>query len=266
MRGKMRLLAQGEDANARGYIPYWPIGKPIVGLGIGVVLPSEDQRFAVGDHVYSHDFLHQHFVIFPPNSTLQAVKKEQGLPLHGYLNELGLVGRTAYVGYKALVKAKKGETIYVLAGAGGVGSIVCQLAKLDGLKVIASAGSDEKVQYLRDTLGVDAVFNYQSETVASALQKYGPIDIYWDNVGGNSFEAALGNMRPFGRVVVAGWISGYNNEASYGVKNMHYVLYKSISVVGFNVFVLEEDQGDFGIDEVVPKLIRERKVAGQGRR
>lgn len=127
-------------------------------------------------------------------------------------------GKTADFGWKELSLAKKGEVAFVTAGAGPVGQLVIQLAKLDGLKVIASAGSDEKVEYLK-TLGADVAFNYKTSKTAEVLDKEGPINVYWDNVGGETLEAAIDHAAVGARFIECGMISGYNNTGEpYHVK------------------------------------------------
>ncbi|KAJ7715692.1 hypothetical protein B0H16DRAFT_1452672 [Mycena metata] len=123
----------------------------------------------------------------------------------------GFVGLEKFGDAKARNDAAQGETIYVSSGASGVGSMVIQLAKIKGLKVIASAGSDEKVEYMQ-SIGADASFNYKKSDSAlqDELKAHGPIDIYFDNVGGKHLEVALDNMNLNGRVIACGAISEYN--------------------------------------------------------
>jgi len=129
-------------------------------------------------------------------------------------------------------KAKSGGTIFISTAAGSVGSFVVQLAKKAGLKVIGSTGSDEKVAFLK-SLGVDITINYKTDDLASILAKEGPIDIYWDNVGGDHLNIALENMAFGGIVVICGLASGYNSgEGHLPVKDISRVLFKGLSVYG----------------------------------
>lgn len=134
---------------------------------------------------------------------------------------------------------KKGETIFVSAASGAVGSIVGQLAKREGLRVIGSAGSDEKVAFIKNELGFDEAFNYKTESPWTALRKYAPngIDIYYDNVGGETLDAVLENANDFARLVECGMISQYNIKDKndvYGVKNLMNVISKRLTMrVGF---------------------------------
>ncbi|KAG8699408.1 hypothetical protein FRC08_005326, partial [Ceratobasidium sp. 394] len=139
-------------------------------------------------------------------------------------------------------KPKAGETIYVSTGAGPVGSTVAQLTKAAGLKVIASAGSDDKVEYLK-SIGVDVAFNYKRTKISDVLTKEGPIDIYWDNVGGESLDAAIDACKDFARIVVCGAISAYNRETPYGIKNASQILTKRLTIQGFIQYELEAQVG-----------------------
>jgi len=144
-------------------------------------------------------------------------------------------GQTSYYGWKEYAKAKAGETLFVSTAAGPVGSLVVQLAKQDGLKVIASAGSDEKVQFCKD-IGADVAFNYKTMNTAEVLKKEGPIDIYWDNVGGPTLEAAIEHSALYARMIICGFISEYNGEENYGIKTMRNVLTNRISINGLLVW------------------------------
>ncbi|KAJ5146899.1 hypothetical protein N7526_000251 [Penicillium atrosanguineum] len=156
-------------------------------------------------------------------------------------------GLTAYSSLYEIGKPKKGETIFVSAASGAVGQIVGQLAKHEGLKVIGSVGSDDKLEYITKTLGFDGGFNYKTEKPADALARLTPqgIDIYYENVGGEHLEAALDALNNFGRVVVCGLISQYNS-APYPITNIAQVLVKRITMRGFIV-------GDEGMGNVYTK-------------
>ncbi|MFZ1878570.1 MAG: NADP-dependent oxidoreductase, partial [Gaiellaceae bacterium] len=139
-------------------------------------------------------------------------------------------GLTAWYGLVVVGRVQEGETLYVSGAAGAVGSAAVQIAKLKGLRVIGSAGSAEKVEWLR-SLGVEA-FNYRETPAKEALAD--GIDVYFDNVGGDQLEAALSALRPFGRVVACGAISRYNDEApSPGPRNFGFIVTKRLRVEGF---------------------------------
>lgn len=139
-------------------------------------------------------------------------------------------------------KPKKGETIFISAASGAVGSIVGQLAKREGLRVIGSAGSDEKVAYIKKELNFDEAFNYKSIPTDEALKKYAPdgIDIYYDNVGGEALDAALSHGNQNARFVECGMISQYNiadPKDAYPIKNIWAVVPKRYTIrVGYSLF------------------------------
>ena len=137
-------------------------------------------------------------------------------PIQSFLGTFGMTGLTAYVGLLKIGELKDDDTVFVSAASGAVGSIVCQIAKTKGCRVIGSAGSEEKVKWLVDQAGIDYAFNYkQVDDISAELIKVCPdkIDIYFDNVGGKHLEAALDNMKTFGRIVLCGMISQYNSNS-----------------------------------------------------
>ncbi|KAG8917488.1 hypothetical protein FRC01_002427, partial [Tulasnella sp. 417] len=140
--------------------------------------------------------------------------------------------------------------------------VVAQIAKQQGLKVIGSAGSDEKVKYLKEELGLDAAFNYKTEDLEAVLKREGPIDIYWDHVGGKTLETVIENMNPVGRIIICGVIDQYNSKESpgFGIKNFRLVHSRELTITGFWVNPLEKREGAFGFFEEVPKLVKEGKI------
>ena len=142
--------------------------------------------------------------------------------------------------------------VFVSAAAGAVGSVVCQIAKIKGCRVAASCGSDEKVAYLRDQLGVDYAFNYKTESISKALHTGLPdgIDVYFENVGGAHLDAACGQMRPLGRIPVCGMISAYNNKGarSEGVTTLSNMIYNRVTMKGFVVYEFFDQQEKFLAD------------------
>jgi NADPH-dependent curcumin reductase CurA len=148
------------------------------------------------------------------------------------LGVLGMPGLTAWVGLVDIGRVEAGETVYVSGAAGAVGSAAAQIAKLKGLHVVGSAGSAEKVEWLR-SLGIEA-FDYRETDAKDALAD--GIDVYFDNVGGAQLEAALAALRPFGRVVACGAISRYNDERPEpGPRNLFLVVTKRLRLQGFIV-------------------------------
>lgn len=154
-----------------------------------------------------------------------------------YLNTLGINGLTAYFGLMDVGQPKAGETLVVSTAAGAVGSIVAQMGKLLGMRVIGITGSAEKVAYVTNELGADACINYKtSENLIHDLHALCPkgIDVYFDNVGGNQLDAALALINKFGRIVACGAISGYNSKPT-PVSNYGNVIMKSANYQGFIV-------------------------------
>ncbi|KAJ3999475.1 hypothetical protein F5050DRAFT_1737935 [Lentinula boryana] len=210
LRGKMRAPER------QSYTPPFFVGEPLYNFGVGKVVRSENSAFKAGDHVYGVLDFAEYFV--PKDITkLEVIAREPTLPYSVYVGAAGMPGQTSYYGWKEFAKAKAGEVVFVTTAAGPVGSIVVQLAKQDGLKVIASAGTDEKVKFCKE-IGADVAFNYKTTNTTHVLAKEGPIDIYWDNVGGPTLEAAIANTALQARIIICGYISQYNGEEDYGIK------------------------------------------------
>ncbi|EUC54867.1 zinc-binding dehydrogenase [Rhizoctonia solani AG-3 Rhs1AP] len=236
LRGRLR------EAHVKSYLPAFTLGEVIFGLGVVVVLRSEKRELKAGDYLYVLDLPYQHYAVLSSNHPVTPIDN-QGLSLSLFLGVLGMPGKTAYYGLDAIGKPKAGETIYISTGAGPVGATVAQLCKAKGLKVIASAGSDEKVEYMK-SIGVDVPFNYKKEKVADVLAREGPLDIYWDNVGGETLEAAIDACSDQGaRIVACGAISSYNGTR-YGVKNTDLIFAKQLTIQGMFVYPLEAQAAD----------------------
>ncbi|TBU46930.1 alcohol dehydrogenase [Dichomitus squalens] len=211
-------------------------GEPIEGYGVGVVLRTENSALKKGDLVYGlYDF--QEYVIWPglpANGISRVLENKENLPLSAYVGVAGMPGQTAYYGWKEYASPKNGEVAFVTTGAGPIGATVIQFAKAAGLKVIASAGSDEKVAYMK-SIGADVAFNYKTTKTATVLQKEGPINIFWDNVGGETFEAAIEYAATGARFLQCGSVSTYNATEVYPVKNLTKITVKELHIHGFNV-------------------------------
>jgi NADPH-dependent curcumin reductase CurA len=160
-------------------------------------------------------------------------------PIQSFLGTFGMTGLTAYIGLLKIGEVKQNDTVFVSAASGAVGSIVCQIAKINGCHVIGSAGSEEKVKWLIDEGGIDYAFNYkQMNDISVELLKICPngIDIYFDNVGGKHLEAALSNMKTFGKIVLCGMISQYNaNSPIPGPSNLFLAITNRLKLQGFIV-------------------------------
>jgi NADPH-dependent curcumin reductase CurA len=152
---------------------------------------------------------------------------------------MGMPGITAYVGLLDIGQLQEGETVFVSAASGAVGSVVCQIAKIKGCYVVGSAGSEQKVNWLLSDAGIDAAFNYkESGDLAAELARACPngIDVCFENVGGDHLEAAIQHMNNLGRIVVCGMISQYNaTEPVPGPGNLSYVIGRRLTLRGFIV-------------------------------
>ena len=201
---------RGRMSDRKSYVPPFEVGKALEGGAVGEVIESRANEFKVGDIVTSSYGWREAFIAVPKE--LHAVNKAVQ-PLSVYLGTLGMTGMTAWAGL-TMVEVKAGDVIYISGAAGAVGNMAGQLAKLRGCRVIGSAGSEEKVKHLLDKCRFDAAFNYKTGPVLEQLNNAAPdgIDVYFDNVGGESLEAALSGLRAHGRIIACGGISGYNDE------------------------------------------------------
>jgi len=211
------------------------LGKPLDGGAVGDVIESRAPEFRPGDVVTSNFGWREYFVATPEQ--LHSVSREIQ-PLSVYLGTLGMTGMTAWVGLN-LVEVKAGDIVFVSGAAGAVGNVAGQLAKLRGCRVIGSAGSAEKVRFLREECGFDGAFNYKAGPVREQLNREAPdgIDVYFDNVGGETLEAALSALRVHGRIIACGGISGYNegNPRPAGPSNLMNIVAKRLTMKGFIV-------------------------------
>ncbi|KAJ2913881.1 hypothetical protein MD484_g6543, partial [Candolleomyces efflorescens] len=251
MRGRMR------SPEVKSYSPAYPLGQSITGFGVGVVVRSESSEVKVGDHVYGL-LKYQQYDLYKSAEGLSVLDNKYNLPWSYFVGVTGMPGKTAYMAWKEYSSAKAGETVFVSGGAGPVGSFVIQLAKTQGLKVIASAGSEDKVEFIK-SLGADVAFNYKTTNTLETLQAHGPIDIYWDNVGGETLEAALTAANVHARFIECGMISAYNSPTPPPIRNLIMVVAKSISIFGFIVSRLH-DKYEAAFYEEVPKLVSEGKL------
>jgi NADPH-dependent curcumin reductase CurA len=227
MRGRMYDRAS--------YVAPFQIGQPLEGGCVGQVVQVQgDTAFGVGEYVLSRLGWREYFI--SDGKGLTKVDPTYA-PLQAYLGVMGMPGMTAYVGLLDIGKPKAGDTVFVSAAAGAVGSVVCQIARLHGCRVVGSAGSAAKVHWLQEVAGVDAAFNYkQVDSLIAELGRHCPngIDVYFENVGGAHLEAALELMNSFGRLVLCGMISQYNSPTT-GPNNLTYAVRKRLTLQGFIV-------------------------------
>ena len=238
MRGRMN--------DVKSYAPPYELDKPMLGGAVGRVVASAAEGIAVGDHVL-HGLGWREYALV--DAAHAVVLDPDAAPLSAYLGVLGMTGLTAYAGLLRVARMAEGETVFVSGAAGAVGSQVGQIAKLKGAaRVIGSAGSDEKAALLVDEYGFDAAFNYKKGPVAQQLREAAPdgIDVYFDNVGGDHLEAAIGALRVHGRAALCGAIAQYNaTEPPPGPRNLGLLIGKRISLNGFLVGDHQDLQSEF---------------------
>lgn len=221
-------------AQIDSYLPAVKLGAVMRSFGLGEVIASRHPDFQAGDLVSGMTGWQTHLV--SDGRQLTKLPRLPGVPLDAYLGPLGMTGLTAYFGLLEVGQPKAGETLVVSAAAGAVGSVVCQLGKLKGLRVIGIAGQDEKLSWLRE-LGVDAGINYRSQNVARELRRCAPdgVDIYFDNVGGPLLDAVLPQLTIGARVPLCGYISAYAEREVPGIKNLAVLVSKRARIQGFLV-------------------------------
>jgi NADPH-dependent curcumin reductase CurA len=211
---------RGRMSDKKSYIEPYAVGEPMDGPAVGRVLASHAEGFAPGDYVVHVLGWRDHAVL----DAAAAQKVDPNLaPLSAYLGALGVPGLTAYVGVTRFAEIKPGDIVFISGGAGAVGSTAGQIARLKGAaRVIGSAGSDDKVKLLVEEYGFDAAFNYKNGPVAGQLTQMAPdgIDVFFDNVGGEHLEAAIGALRVHARIVLSGMVSQYNDEKVVGPRNL----------------------------------------------
>ena len=228
--------------DVKSYIPPVPIGDVMRAGTIGKVIESNNHpQFEVGDYITGWGGVQQYSV----TDGKGYYKIDPSLaPLPTYISTLGMPGMTAYFGILEVGKIKEGETVLVSGAAGAVGSVVGQIAKIKGCKIVGIAGGPEKCQYLIDELGYDAAIDYKNEDVKKAIKKACPkgIDVYFDNVGGEILDAALSCIRMHARIVICGAISQYNNETAVkGPSNYLSLLVNRATMQGMVVLDYSKD-------------------------
>jgi NADPH-dependent curcumin reductase CurA len=218
------------------YAPGFALGAPMVSRVVARVRESRHPRYQVGDWVWG----------FLPWALRSLVPRGEGLtPIDASLGRpslaisaLGMPGLTAWIGAIELGQPQPGDTVYISSAAGAVGQLAGQFARRAGARVVGSAGSDDKVSYLLEQCGFDAAFNYRSQDLDTALSTHCPkgIDVYFDNVGGRTLEAALRHANVAARFPVCGMISAYNETADAGIRGMQLMVSKRICMTGYIIY------------------------------
>ncbi|WP_340539917.1 NADP-dependent oxidoreductase [Nocardioides sp. GXZ039] len=250
---RLRLRADAPE----GYFAAFPVGQAMDGIfTVGVVEASQADAFPVGSTVWHSYGWRTHAIVAADEVAMNGIANLRVLdaeraPAQAYLGPLGAMGLTAYAGLHVIDALDARGTIWVSAAAGAVGSLVCQIARLTGLRVVASAGTDEKVAWLRDVVGVDAAFNWRERPLGESLGEVAPegLDFYFDGVGGDHLEAALGAMNNGGRLALCGSISEYEGEP-VGPRNLFLATSKNLTLRGYrgsaHLDLLEEMQDRLG--------------------
>ncbi|NML92719.1 NADP-dependent oxidoreductase [Novosphingobium olei] len=229
------------------YLPPVALGAPINGMSLGEVVESNDPAWPVGTLLRTMATWSEYYVIRGDALGLEKVDAAPGVPLQHYMGALGPVGLTAWVGLFEIGKAKLGETVLVSAAAGATGSTVVQLAKAAGCRVIGLAGGPAKAQVVRD-LGADVAIDYRAvDDLAAAIGEAAPdgIDVYFDNVGGETLDAVLPLMRLHGRIAVCGMVSQYNDaDHPHGNRNLWQLVVNRLTMRGFITYDHPEVLGE----------------------
>ncbi|GKZ30623.1 hypothetical protein AbraIFM66950_009770 [Aspergillus brasiliensis] len=275
MRGRMR------PATTKSYSPPYALNEPITAYAVAQVVHSTHAAFTKGEIIYARLPIQEYSILsISPTSTSSSEAGGEawtlenrfdgapspvhkiptplpaGIELSQYVGILGMTGLTAYAGLFEIGQPKAGETVFVSSAAGAVGSIVGQLAKRVGCRVIGSAGGERKRRYVIEELGFDECFDYKVEGAREALARLvggeggTGVDVYFENVGGEQLDAVLEVMNNWGRIVACGMVSQYNlkPEEKYGVKNLYAIVTKRLRMRGFIV----------GDADIGPKYIKER--------
>lgn len=230
------------DAEAKDLQP-WPIGGPLNGPCVGRVIASRNASFKEGDLVESMSGWQDHFLsdgsAFVPYLSADnsiAVREHSNTVPRDYVSLLGMASMTAYAAMVDLAKIQPGETVVVSSGAGAVGSLACQMAKILGARVVSSAGSAEKVRWLKEIAGVDAAFNYRDRDIHLSLAEACPngIDLVLENASPEHLSACFPLMNELKRILIAGFVSIYDSGGTIpALRNFEYVLDRFITVRAF---------------------------------
>jgi NADPH-dependent curcumin reductase CurA len=231
-----------DENGPAGYFPAFGLDTAMDGImTVGEVLESRSARFAPGDTVWHASGWREYAVVAAGTPALNGIGGLTRLdtrlaPAQVYLGPLGGMGLTAYAGLFRVAELRDDDVVWVSAAAGATGSLAAQFAKLNGNRVIGSAGSDAKVAWLLDELGLDAAFDYHDGPVLDLLREAAPdgIDVYFDAVGGDHLQAALAVLRPWGRIAMCGAISEYEStEPQPGPTNLFQAVANNLTLRGF---------------------------------
>lgn len=228
---------------ARSYIEPVKIDDVMRAGGVGKVIQSNNDKFKVGEFVFGYTGIQQ-YVVTNGHGFRVIDTKLASIPL--YLGTLGMTGMTAYFGILEVGKIKEGDAVLISGAAGAVGSVAGQIAKIKNCKVVGIAGGKEKCDYLINELGFDAAIDYKNDDIKAKIKEYFPkgIDVYYDNVGGEILDLALGRLAMHARIVICGAISQYNNTTAVkGPSNYMALLVSRATMQGMVVFDYAKEYG-----------------------
>ncbi len=251
MRGRMN--------DVKSYVPPFQVGAPMDGGAVGKVIESRSPDFREGETVV-------HMMGWREQAAGPAEKFNKVPPIpvadHQWLGNLGLTGATAYFGLLRVAQAKEGDTVFVSAAAGAVGSAVVQIAKARGMTVIGSAGGAEKCRWVSE-LGADAAIDYKSGPLVPQLAQAAPdgIDVYFDNVGGEHLDAAFAVARQNARFAICGMIEDYNKGSNHAFRYIMRIIPTRLMIKGFIYTDHLAEMGDFYRD--MGKWVSEGKVTSR---
>lgn len=227
------------DGKANYFEPI-PLGGPIRGPSVARVITSHLEGFEAGDMIFGLHHWEDYSLSGANTVLLSKLSPEPDIPLSYYSGGLGGSGHTAYVGLHEIGQIQAGETVLISAAAGATGSMATQIAKLRGCKVVGIVGNDNKAKLVTETLGADAAINYKTcGDLSQAINKACPdgVDVYFDNVGGHTLNAALECMNTFGRIIGCGMISDYNDQDNpTPIFNMWKMVEKELTLKGFLLY------------------------------
>ncbi|KAG9293099.1 hypothetical protein G9A89_016461 [Geosiphon pyriformis] len=232
------------DPSIESFMESFEVGHILEGFGVAEVIKSKNEQYKIGNLVSGftgweqYTYLSKSKKSAPMKILKNARENVDKIPLSYYIGVLGATGLSAYGSLKKIGHPKAGETIFVTAASGAVGQVVGQIAKFQGLRVVGSAGEDVKVDYLINELHFHAAFNYKKVDLDKKLTETCPngIDIYFDNVGGETLDIVLMHLNLYARIIACGMISQYNATEEYGIKHLTQIIPKRIRMEGFIVY------------------------------
>ncbi|KAF9309283.1 hypothetical protein BG003_009939 [Podila horticola] len=235
---RLTLDSEGNEATASMRI----LNVPFYGLGVAEVVASGTDKYPVGTLITANTGYEKYTVFENADNPYNLIRvlpehardESTGVGLYNYISALGMPGLTSLAGLKVM-GVEAGKTIFVGSAAGGVGQLVGQLAKAQGLHVIGSAGSEEKVNYLVTKQGFDGAFNYKTETTRAALTRLAPkgIDFMFDTLGGETLDTVLELINEQGHILSIGMLSQENGKEAYPIRNLNQIAAKGVTIHGF---------------------------------